>query len=102
MRFVFLLTDSVFCCLFMYCAEMDLFAVVKLEKPKQVTVGVRPLRENEQPLLEATAGHLTVLGPVGHEDSPPLLVTPCRVWRQMWRLRMWRRRKLNLLKALRY
>ena len=50
--------------------------MVKLEKPKQVTVGVRPLRENEQPLLEATAGHLTVLGPVGHEDSPPLLVTP--------------------------
>ena len=55
---------------------MDLFAVVKLEKPKQVTVGVRPLRENEQPLLEAIAGHLTVLGPVGHEDSPPLQVTP--------------------------
>ena len=55
---------------------MDLFAVVKLEKPKQVTVGVRPLRENEQPLLEATAGHMTVLGSVGHEDSPPLLVTP--------------------------
>ena len=55
---------------------MDLFAVVKLEKPKQVTVGVRPLRENEQPLLEATQGHLTVLGDVGHEDSPPLQVTP--------------------------
>ena len=60
----------------MYCAEMDLFAVVKLEKPKQVTVGVRPLRENEQPLLDATAGHLTVLGHAGPEDSPPLLVTP--------------------------
>jgi hypothetical protein len=41
-----------------------------------VTVGVRPLREGEQPLLDATAGHLTVLGPAGHEDSPPLLVTP--------------------------
>lgn len=55
---------------------MDLFVVVKLEKPKQVTVGVRPLRENEQPLLDATVGHLTVLGTAGHEDSPPLLVTP--------------------------
>ena len=54
------------------CAEMDLFVVVKLEKPKLVTVGVRPLREGEQPLLEATQGHLTVLGDVGHEDSPPL------------------------------
>lgn len=60
----------------MCCAEMDLFAVVKLEKPKQVTVGVRPLRENEEPLLETTAGHLTALGQAGPEDSPPLLVTP--------------------------
>ena len=60
----------------MYYAEMDLFAVVKLEKPKQVTVGMHPLRENEQPLLDATAGHLTVLETAGHEDSPPLLVTP--------------------------
>ena len=55
---------------------MDLFAVVKLEKPKQVTVGVRPLRENEQPLFDVTAGHLTVLGQAAPEDSPPLLVTP--------------------------
>jgi hypothetical protein len=68
--------ESLFFAVCSCCAEMDLFAVVKLEKPKQVTVGVRPLRENEQPLLEATAGHLTVLGPVGHEDSPPLQVTP--------------------------
>ena len=31
-------------CIAMMCfTEMDLFAVVKLEKPKQVTVGVRPL-----------------------------------------------------------
>ena len=63
--------------LFLCCAERDLFAVVKLEKPKQVTIGVRPLRENEQPLLEAAAGRLTVFAhTVGHEDSPPLLVTP--------------------------
>ena len=57
---------------------MDLFAVVKLEKPKQVTVGVRPLREGEEPILEATAGHTTVLAQDGPEDSPPAaaLVTP--------------------------
>ena len=52
--------------------------MVKLEKPKQVTVGVRPLRDGEQPLLEATAGHITVLAQEGPEDSPPAaaLVTP--------------------------
>ena len=50
---------------------MDLFAVVKLEKPKRVTVGVRPLRDGEEPILEATAGHLTVYGPVNRLDSPP-------------------------------
>ena len=57
---------------------MDLFAVVKLEKPKQVTVGVRPLREGEEPVLEATAGRITVLAQEGPEDSPPAatLVTP--------------------------
>jgi hypothetical protein len=30
--------------------------VVKLASPKQVTVGVRPLRKDEAPILEATAG----------------------------------------------
>ena len=57
---------------------MDLFAVVKLEKPKQVTVGVRPLREGEEPILEATARRITVFAQEGHEDSPPAaaLVTP--------------------------
>ena len=55
---------------------MDLFAVVKLEKPKQVTVGVRPLKEGEQPLLEATEGRLTVLPEVVPENMPPLQVTP--------------------------
>ena len=40
---------------------MDLFSVVKLAKPTQVTVGVRPLREGEQPILEATAGRLLEL-----------------------------------------
>ena len=58
------------------CAEMDLFAVVKLDRPKQVTIGVRPLREGEQPLLESTESRLTVLPEVVHEDTPPLQVTP--------------------------
>lgn len=62
----------------MCCTEMDLFAVVKLEKPKQVTVGVRPLREGETPVMEATAGRTTELAQEGSEDSPPAaaLVTP--------------------------
>ena len=55
---------------------MDLFAVVKLERPKQVTIGLRPLREGEQPLLEATEGRLTVIPEVVHEGTPPLQVTP--------------------------
>ncbi|GJV15811.1 hypothetical protein Tco_1361134 [Tanacetum coccineum] len=36
--------------------EMDLFSVVHLNKPKLVTEGVGPLREGEEPLMEATAG----------------------------------------------
>ena len=36
--------------------EMDLFSVVKLAKPTQVTVGVRPMRDGEAPIFEATAG----------------------------------------------
>ena len=57
---------------------MDLFAVVKLKEPKRVTVGVRPLREGEEPILQATEGHLTVFGPVARENSPPAatLVVP--------------------------
>ena len=55
---------------------MDLFAVVKLDRQKQVTVGVRPLKDGEQPLLEATEGHLTALPKVVHEGTPPLQVTP--------------------------
>ena len=35
---------------------MDLFSVVKLAKPTLVTVGVRPLRDDETPILETTAG----------------------------------------------
>ena len=50
--------------------------MVKVDKPKLVTIGVRPLREGEQPLLEATEGHLTVLPEAVPENTPPLQVTP--------------------------
>ena len=46
---------------------MDLFSVVRLTKPTQVTVGVRPLREGELPILEATVGRL--LEPAQEESS---------------------------------
>ena len=55
---------------------MDLFAVVKLDKPKQVTIGVHPLKEGEQPLLDATAGHVTTLPSTTPESTPPLVVEP--------------------------
>ena len=70
------LTNPLFFVVSFMCAEMDLFAVVKLDRPKQVTIGVRPLREGERPLLEATEGRLTVLPEVVQEDTPPLQVTP--------------------------
>ena len=71
-----LITNPFFFLVLFMCAEMDLFAVVKLDKPKQVTIGVRPLREGEQPLLEATEGRLTVLPEIVPENTPPLQVTP--------------------------
>ena len=55
---------------------MDLFAVVKLDKPRQVTIGVRPLKDGETPLLDATAGHLTTLPVATPESTPPLVVEP--------------------------
>ena len=56
---------------------MDLFSFVKLKEPKRATIGVRPLREGEQPILEATAGHLTVFGAVSG-PSEAVLVPPVR------------------------
>ena len=50
---------------------MDLFAVVKLVKPTQVTVGVRPLRDGERPILEATAGRLLELAQIESSDGTP-------------------------------
>ena len=54
---------------------MDLFSFVKLKEPKRATVGVRPLREGEQPILETTAGHLTVFGAAG-DPSTAVLAPP--------------------------
>ena len=60
---------------------MDLFAVVKLAKLTQVTVGVRPLRESEAPVLEASAGRLLELAQEEPSDvSQPLVnATPIQM-----------------------
>lgn len=47
---------------------------MKLKEPKRATIGVRPLKVGEQPILEATDGHLTVYGPVNRPSSPPVAV----------------------------
>ena len=59
---------------------MDLFSVVKLAKPTQVTVGVRPLKEGETPLLEATAGHTIEYAQeeLANVAQPLLEATPVR------------------------
>nr|GEV43777.1 hypothetical protein [Tanacetum cinerariifolium] len=58
--------------------EMDLFSVVHLSKPKLVTEGVRPLRDGEEPLLEATAGRIMklVLEQPKDENTAVLVPTP--------------------------
>ena len=58
------------------CAEMDLFAVVKLEAPQYVTVGVRPLRDGETPILEATARCVVDLVIPESEGSPAAVAAP--------------------------
>lgn len=57
---------------------MGLFSVVQLEKSKLVTVGVRPLREGETPVMAATAGRIMELAQEEPENSSPvaLQVTP--------------------------
>ena len=59
-------------------AEMDLYDVVRLKKPMQVTVGVRPLREGEVPVLEASAGRLLELAREESSDAsqPIVRATP--------------------------
>ena len=49
---------------------MDLLSVVRLEKPRAVTVGVRPLRQGETPILAATAGRVVEMAAEEPEDSP--------------------------------
>ena len=52
---------------------MDLFSVVRLEAPQRVIVGVRPRREGEVPILEATAGRVVALNVPEPEGSPPVV-----------------------------
>ena len=47
-----------------------------LVKPKQVTVGVRPLGEGEAPILEVTAGRTMEIAQVEPEDVPPVVLAP--------------------------
>ncbi|GJU57973.1 hypothetical protein Tco_1235739 [Tanacetum coccineum] len=60
--------------------QMDLFSVVHLSKPKQVTEGVRPLRDGEEPLLESTAGRTMelVLEQPEVDSTDVLAPTPLR------------------------
>ena len=66
---------------------MDLFSFVKLKEPKHATIGVRPLREGEQPILEATAGHLTVFGAASGPSAAVLVP---------WSLCIWKKCRLHL------
>ena len=52
---------------------MDLFAVVRLEKPRSVAVGVRPLGDGEQTILQATAGRVVDLVIPDPEGSPDVI-----------------------------
>lgn len=64
-------------------AEMDLFTVVQLADPKAVTVGVRPLREGEAPILEATVGRVMELAledeALDEGSQVPIEATPINV-----------------------
>ena len=53
---------------------MDLFSVVKLARPTQVTVGVRPLREGEAPILDATAGRIMEFAQEEPEHASPVVL----------------------------
>ena len=55
---------------------MDLFSVVRLEAPQRVTVGVRPLRSGETPILQATAGRVVDLVVPEPEGSPAAVAAP--------------------------
>ena len=57
---------------------MDLFDVVHLNRPRDVTVGTRPLRGDEEPVLESTAGRTVEMVLDDPENSPPpaVIATP--------------------------
>ena len=55
---------------------MDLYDVVNLEVPTSVTVTLRPLEENETPVLEATAGRLVDLVIPNAGDGPSAAAAP--------------------------
>ena len=56
---------------------MDLFSVVRIEAPQRMTVGVRPRRDGEVPLLEATEGRVVPLNiPESSQSEPVLNVEP--------------------------
>lgn len=60
---------------------MDLFAVVNLDAPRSVTIGVRPLREGETPILQATAGRVVDLVVPEPEGSPVVVpASPLQVF----------------------
>ena len=61
---------------------MGLFTVVHLERPKLVTVGVRPLREGETPVMEAIAGRTMKLDQGGLKILPgrSYKLLQCRVF----------------------
>ena len=60
---------------------MDLFGVVRVFKPTQVTVGVRPLRDGEESVLQATAGRAMVIAPKeGSEDVPSVFLEAQPIW----------------------
>ena len=52
-----------------------MFALAGLEAPEAVTVGVRPKRDNEDPVLEANAGRLTQLN-VQEPVGSPVVAAP--------------------------
>ena len=52
---------------------MDLFSVVRLDAPQRAIVGVRPRREGEPPILEATAGRVVRLEVPESSGSEPAI-----------------------------
>ena len=55
---------------------MDLFSVVHLEMPREVTIGVRPLGEGETPVMQATQGRVVDLHIPEAEGSPQAINAP--------------------------